>query len=168
MSDTHGVHGDLDLILLAETAERFRFAPAHRQWGSETFVVPSEEFGVDSAFTFRPAKSQPTLYLPWLQDVAAHGEPACLFRLSALERLNAHGPLNEQNPAWMALQRFLEAALPHSAAWCFVLSHASEGPYEVEFGDLPRVLQRLQGYAEEGTHQSFAVRFPSSTSWVAP
>lgn len=163
MSDTLGVHGDLELILPAVTAERCRFAPDIRDWGSETFVIPSEEFGVDPIFTFRPAKGLPTLYLPWLQDVAAYGEPIRLLRLNALELLRSHGALNEQNPAWMALRHFLEAALPHSAAWCFVLSHASEGPYEVEFGELSLVLQRFQVYAEEGTRQSFAIRSPSDT-----
>lgn len=164
MRDTQGVHGDLDLILPAQIAERFRFPPDIRYWGPETFVILSETFGNHSAFTFRQAPHIPSYFLPWLQDVIAHGQPLCLFRVSALETLNMHGPLNEQNEAWIALRRFLEAVLPQSPAWCFILSHASEGPYAVEFGDLSLVLHQIQRYCGESTRQSFVVRFPSPAS----
>ncbi|GGO38035.1 hypothetical protein HNQ08_003639 [Deinococcus humi] len=160
MRDTQSVHGDLDLILPAEAAERFRFPPDIRHWGSETFVIPSEAFGIDPAFTFRQAPDIPPFFLPWLQDVTACGQPIPLCHLSALELLNRHGPLNEENRAWVALRHFLEAVLPQSPAWCFILSHASEGPYELESGDLSLVLHKIQRYGEEGTGQSFVVRFP--------
>ncbi|MFC4455133.1 hypothetical protein [Deinococcus sonorensis] len=161
MRETLEVHGDLELILLADAAERFRCAPDIRHWGPEEVVIPSEDVGTDPAFTFRRVNHPPVrVYDAWTQDVAAHGEPMWLCRTSGLEALSAQGPLNDQNAAWMALQGFLEAALPLSAAWCFILSHASEGPYEEEFGDLRRIRQRLQAYALGITRESFAIRFP--------